>query len=143
MNVSENFTIEELIATKTGLFNDPSRDQIRALTSLVTNVLQPVRTFYGKPIKVNSGFRSLKVNAAVGGVPTSQHCRGEAADISSDNNQELFNIIIEHGVFDQLIWEFGDDNQPDWIHVSYSKIHSRKNVLRSVKINGKTIYKPF
>jgi zinc D-Ala-D-Ala carboxypeptidase len=143
MKLSENFTLEELIATKTGLFNDPGKNEIHALAALVTNVLQPVRTIYGKPIKLNSGYRSTKVNTSVGGVSSSQHLKGEAADITCGNNQELFNLIIEHGVFDQLIWEFGTDDQPDWIHVSYSLNRNRKNVLRSVKSHGKIIYKPF
>ncbi len=143
MKLSEHFILEEFTATGTGMLNEPGINEIHAICDLVSAVLEPVRTIFGKSIRVNSGYRSPRVNAAVGGVSSSQHCRGEAADITSDNNLELFNLIIEHGIFDQLIWEFGSDDQPDWIHVSYSTTRNRKNVLRSVKINGKTIYKPY
>ena len=119
------FTIEELTRTETGLQNNPSPAQIDNLTALVTNILDPARYAIGLPIKVNSGFRSPSVNAKVGGVKTSQHLKGEAADLTCENNKKLFEIIKDNLVFDQLIWEHGGQ----WIHVSFSQLHNRQNIL--------------
>jgi zinc D-Ala-D-Ala carboxypeptidase len=87
---------------------------------------------YGMPIKVNSGFRSHIVNSSVGGASTSQHCSGEAVDIDSINNALLFQMIKDNLIFDQLIWESGNDIQPDWIHVSYKQFENRRQTLRMV-----------
>jgi zinc D-Ala-D-Ala carboxypeptidase len=140
MKLAENFSLEEFIQTKTGLFNDPGPNEIKAIISLVNNVLQPARNLYGKPMRINSGFRSPAVNQKIGGVLGSQHCKGEAADISCDDNKALFDIIRKIGDFDQLIWEFGNNNQPEWIHVSYNS-HNRRNVMKSISVKGNTIYK--
>lgn len=140
MNLSKNFTLEELTRTTCGLANTPTNEEVARLTYLVTNILQPVRDKLGKPVKINSGFRSAEVNKAVGGVSTSKHCLGEAADIETDNNAELFQTIRENFAFDQLIWEGGDDYQPAWVHVSYHSELNRMEVLRMKKENGKTTY---
>ena len=137
----KHFTIEELTRTNTGLNNKPNRDEIAALRDLVENVLDPVREVFGAPIKVSSGFRGAILNAAIGGAKSSQHMKGEAADISCSDNKRLFEIIRDTVVFDQLIWEFGDKNQPAWIHVSYKSQGNRNQVLRAMKVGGKTIYK--
>jgi len=129
MKLSDNFTLEEMCVTSTGLENIPSKDQIQNLAELVKNVLQPLRNIAGS-IHINSGFRSQQVNKKVGGVPSSQHTTGEAADISGSDNARLFNIIREKFIFDQLIWEGGDDNQPKWIHVSYKSQGNREEVLK-------------
>lgn len=130
MILSKNFTLEELTVTNSKLPNKPNEEQIQSLKNLVKNVLQPLRDIYGKPIKVNSGFRSFAVNKTIGGATTSQHCKGEAADLDCTDNSELFSIIREHLDFDQLIWESGDDIQPNWVHVSYKPKGNRKEVLR-------------
>lgn len=130
MNLSKNFTLEELTVTSSGLPNVPTEMEIEKLTQLVNNILQPLLDMLGKPIKVNSGFRSLAVNKAIGGAATSQHCKGEAADIETDNNAELFSTIREHFSFDQLIWEGGNDSQPNWVHVSYKTEGNRMQVLK-------------
>lgn len=135
MQLSKNFTLAELTVTQVSAENEPSSLQIEALRKLVENVLQPLRDAYGKPIRVNSGFRSLAVNKKVGGSATSSHCKGEAADLSCDNNAAIFRIIREQLEFDQLIWEAGDDHQPAWVHVSYREGNNRHQVLRM--INGK------
>ena len=135
------FTIEELTLTNTGLENVPNRDEIASLRELVENVLDPIREQFGGAIRVTSGFRSSRVNKAIGGALNSQHTKGEAADISCSDNKLLFEIIRDTVVFDQLIWEFGDSNQPAWIHVSYKSQGNRNQVLIAIKINGKTIYK--
>lgn len=119
----KHFTIDELVrssvATRIGIDNTPTAEVVRALTALVNNVLDPVRETWGKPITVNSGFRCPKLNAAVGGVATSQHVRGEAADISAGSpslNVKLFEIVGASNIdFDQLI----DEKGMTWIHVSY------------------------
>lgn len=134
MKLSDNFTLEELCVTNTGIDNIPDNEAILNLSELIKNVLQPLRNIYGV-IHINSGFRSKSVNKAVGGVQTSSHCTGEAADISGSDNAKLFNLIRDKFIFDQLIWEGGDDEQPKWIHVSYKSQGNREEVLRM--INGK------
>lgn len=127
MKLSENFTIEELCSTNTGFVNNPNPQQTEALRQLVINVLQPLREKYGKPIKINSGFRSILVNKKVKGAPTSQHTKGEAADItagSREENMKLFHAILEIGKYDQLINEYDFS----WIHVSYKASGNRKEV---------------
>lgn len=125
MKLSENFTLEELCVTKSGLKNIPNSMQINALKLLVEKVLQPARTLYGKPITVNSGFRSQAVNKEAGGVMSSQHLKGEAADLDCDDNKQLFELIRDNFTFDQLI----NEKNYSWIHVSYKKNGNRKQIL--------------
>lgn len=126
----KHFTIKELSSTSTGLDNTPDAGAAKNLENLVDKILDPLRTAYGLPIRVNSGYRSLAVNRAVGGVSTSQHCTGEAADItggSPEENRKLFQMIANGGYnFDQLI----DEKNYRWIHISlkHSGIN-RKQIL--------------
>lgn len=138
--MTKNFTLKELCVTKTGIHNEPNAEQKEALSLLAVNILQPARDALG-PIKVTSGFRNSKVNAAVGGSRSSQHTKGEAADLQCKDNAALFQFIktLE---FDQLIWEFGDKEQPDWVHVSYAS-KNRKEILKATKKNGVTKYVKF
>ena len=119
-----HFTIEELTVTSTGLDNTPNDEQIAALNALVDNILDPLRDLLGAPITVNSGFRSQEVNARVGGVPTSQHTKGEAADIVCYDNQKLFDLIKANLPFDQVI----DEYDLKWVHVSYSDRNRRQEL---------------
>jgi len=130
MKLSENFLLEELTLTSTRLPNQPNADQLESLKQLTINVLQPLRNLFGDSITVNSGFRSVSVNISVGGVKTSQHLKGEAADLSCNDNARLFQIVRENLDFDQLIWEGGNDSCPDWIHVSYKVSGNRNQVLK-------------
>ena len=144
----KHFTIAELCRSNTAtdkkIDNTPTDQVEKNLKALVENVLDPVREKLGRPITVNCGYRSPKLNNAVGGVSNSQHVTGEAADIESYNNLVLAKTIYELGVFDQLILEFPDAfGVPSWIHVSYSQKHNRKQVLVAKKINGKTKYMPY
>lgn len=143
-NLSENFTLEELtnsIAAKNlGIDNTPPAIAIACLRSLAINVLQPARDFIEAPITVSSGYRSPQLNKVLGGAKKSQHITGEAADIVCFDNSLLFNFIRNQLEFDQLIWEFGTDEQPDWIHVSYSMSANRMEVLRAKKVGKKTVY---
>ena len=141
----KHFTFQELTKSATakrkGIDNSPSL-QVRAnLAALVENVLDPLREAYGKPIVVTSGYRCEKLNRAVGGAASSQHVKGQAADIRSvqdtpEENKKLYDLIVKLGLpFDQLINEYGFD----WVHVSYGPRHRRQK-LRAVKRNGKTSY---
>ena len=121
MNISKNFTLSEMTVTSTEIENNPNAQQLNSLVNLVEKILQPIRDLYGKPITVTSGFRNEKVNKAVGGAKTSQHMRGEAADIKCSDNAAVFKLIKDNFLFDQLIWEKGNDNQPAWVHVSLKK----------------------
>lgn len=141
MKLGKYFTLEELTVTNSSHDNTPNRAQILSLSELVKNVLDPVREEIGMPIKVNSGFRSFEVNKSIGGALTSQHTKGEAADLDCSDNAKLFNLIHDNLVFDQLIWEGGDDKQPAWVHVSYKTTGNRGEALRMTKVNGKSTYK--
>ncbi|MDR2449794.1 MAG: peptidase M15 [Prevotellaceae bacterium] len=125
----KHFTLKELTVTDTGMPNRPGTEEEKNLINLVDRLLDPVREQWGRPIRVNSGYRSISVNLAVGGATTSQHLRGEAADItagSKENNQKLFKIIAEGHVFDQLI----DESEYTWIHVSIKRNGvNRKQIL--------------
>ena len=129
MKLTNNFTLEELCATNQKYINVPSTTEKIALKQLAVKVLQPLRDAYGKPIRVNSGYRSPLVNKSVGGVPTSQHIKGEAADITGGSKQEnkvLFEMIKNTLDFDQLI----NERDYTWIHVSYKTKWNRKQILK-------------
>lgn len=125
----KHFTLEELTHSDTAvrlrIDNQAPREAAERLAALVENVLDPLREIFGKSITVTSGYRSKELNRRVGGATNSQHILGEAADIVSDDNRRLFDIIRTRLPFDQLIWEKGGR----WIHVSYSKERQRKQVL--------------
>ena len=141
--MTKNFSLQELTATKTGLANALPKHLEGNLRLLAENVLQPTRDALGA-LKVTSAYRSPAVNAKVGGAKTSQHTQGQAADLKYDGgNEVLFNWIKDNVEFDQLIWEFGTDNAPSWVHVSYVSSKNRKQILKAVKHNGKTKYLNF
>jgi hypothetical protein len=150
MKLSPNFSLNELTKSETalrkGLDNEPTQEVISALQLLVVNVLQPVRDHYAKGVKVNSGYRSPEVNASVGGSKTSDHCKGQAADIEIPGvaNAELAEYIKDTLQFTQLILEFYTPGVPDsgWVHVSYDPSNLKKQVMTAVKRDGKTVYLP-
>jgi hypothetical protein len=138
--VTKNFTLAELTATKTGLPNALPKHLEPNLRALAENVLQPTRDALGA-VKVTSAYRSPAVNSKVGGAKTSQHVQAQAADLKCEaGNDVLFHWIKDNLDFDQLIWEFGSDTAPSWVHVSYSSTKNRKQILKAVKHNGKTKY---
>lgn len=141
MNLTKDFTLAEMTKTKKKMSNIPNETQIQNLIALCTNVLQPSRDELGFKLFISSGFRSPGVNAATGGASTSQHLKGEAADVICADNAKLFNYIKDNLLFDQLIWEYGNDKQPAWVHVSYSTTRARKMILRATTIKGVRIYK--
>ena len=131
--IMKYFTIDELsrsdTARRMGINNTPTDDIIDSLSDLVENVLDPAREKLGEPITINSGYRCFKLNKAVGGVPTSQHTTGEAADLTTgdrEENRRLFEIIRDNLQFDQLI----NEHDYDWIHVSYRNIGNRMQILK-------------
>ena len=129
MKLTNNFTLEELCATNQKYINVPSTTEKIALKQLAVNVLQPLRELYGKAITVNSGYRSPIINKVVGGAATSQHVKGEAADITGGSKQEnkiLFELIRDNLTFDQLI----NERDYSWIHVSYKTKGNRKQILK-------------
>ncbi len=146
--LSRNFSLQEFIHSQTaanlGIDNMPDKKQVDSLQSLCMNVLQEARDVCG-PIFISSGFRCKELNEKIGGSKTSQHMKGQAADISSRDNSRLFHHIRQYQYFDQLIWEFGDEDQPQWVHVSYNPFgKNRRQVLRAVKDDeGKTKYEPY
>ena len=142
ISISKNFTLAELTKTNTGLPNALPEHLYGNIQALVDNVLQPARDALG-PIIVTSCYRSPEVNVKIGGSKTSQHCLAQAADLRfKGGNDVLFHWLIENTEFDQIIWEFGTDDAPSWVHISYSPRH-RKQKLKAIKQNGRTKYLPF
>lgn len=150
MKLTENFSLAEMTKSETalrhGLDNTPGPAEIENLRLLCEQILQPLRDAYKRGIKVNSGFRHPNVNAAVGGSKTSDHCKGQAADIEIPGvpNAELAKYIKDYFDFTQLILEFYTPGIPDsgWVHVSYDPKNLKKQVMTAMKENGKTVYKP-
>jgi len=138
MRLSPHFTLAEMLESQTARrkniteqFNPPP-EVITNLRLLCKNVLEPLRMAVGQPIKVSSGYRTLRLNRAIGGARNSQHLVGEAADIQGITltNRQLFNKIKQLKLpFDQLIWEFGNDQNPAWVHVSFGP-RNRRQILR-------------
>ena len=141
MNLSKHVTLKEFqasgLATLRNINNEMNESQIASAKLLCENVFEPLRSYLNTPINISSGFRSLQVNKMIGGAKTSQHTKGEAMDLQIGSKG--FNFIKDKLDFDQLIWEFGNDENPAWVHVSYSS-KNRKQVLKATKKNGKTIY---
>ena len=134
MKLTDHFTLEELVFSQTAvrdnIENKPSTAEINSLKQLCENVLEPVRIEVGKPITVTSGFRSARLNKAVGGAPDSQHLRGQAADIVcfDVSVKTLFKRIIQKGLpYDQIIYEGGKSGA--WVHVSFDQARSRREIL--------------
>jgi uncharacterized protein YcbK (DUF882 family) len=150
MNLTANFTLSEMVKSETALRHDmdntPGEAEIASLRLLCEKILQPVREHYGKGVKVNSGFRHPEVNAKVGGSKTSDHCKGQAADIEIPGvaNPDLAAHIVDTYKFTQVILEFYTPGVPDsgWVHVSYDPANLKNQVLTATKKDGKTVYLP-
>jgi zinc D-Ala-D-Ala carboxypeptidase len=152
MQISKHLSLAEVSRSETakrkGINNTPSGEHLENFKKLAENIFEPIREHFGIPIHISSGYRSKELNAAVGGSSSSQHCQGEAIDIdmqdTSITNAEIFNFIKDNLNFDQLLWEFGNDTNPDWVHVSYESTgKQRKQILKVIKANGKTSYVPY
>jgi zinc D-Ala-D-Ala carboxypeptidase len=153
--MTANFSLSELIASPTATAKGikeqftPSAEVVENLTTLAVNILQPLRDGLGRPLKITSGYRCERLNVAIGGSTTSEHCKGMAADLQLVVNGQnlsglLYNKIIELKLnYTQMIWEFGTKEHPEWIHISYNKSNLKKQNLKAVKENGKTKYYTF
>ena len=150
MRISKHITYAEAIHSNTAkrrrIDNTPNPTQVDTMKLTAEKIFEPLREWVGGPIKVNSFFRSIPLNEAIGGVSSSQHCKGQAIDLDDvyghKSNAEMYLFIKENCDFDQLIWEFGTDMNPNWIHVSYvSKEENRGRCLKAYKEDGRTKYK--
>lgn len=153
MQISKHLSLAEVSRSETakrkGISNTPSGEHLENFKKLAENIFEPIREHFGVPIHISSGYRSKELNSAIGGSSTSQHCSGEAIDIDMDgstggvSNKDVFDYIKANLNFDQLIWEFGTDSNPDWVHVSHESTgKQRKQILKAVKSGGKTSYLP-
>lgn len=151
MKLSEHLSLAEVIRSETakrnGISNMPTEEHLANFKLLAEHIFEPIRNNFRVPIHISSGYRSKELNAIIGGSKTSQHCFGQAIDIDMDGsphgvtNKMVFDFIKEKLPFDQLIWEFGTEDNPDWVHCSYSDRH-RKQILRAIRKDG-TQYKPY
>jgi len=149
VNISKHISYKEATRSATalrlGIENIPNEYEIQNMEIIAKKVFEPLREAVDAPIKINSFFRSEKLNKAIGGSGKSQHCQGRAIDIDdvygSVSNAYMFYYIKDNLDFDQLIWEFGTDANPDWVHVSYvDEDSNRKRCLKAIREDGKTKY---
>jgi zinc D-Ala-D-Ala carboxypeptidase len=154
MQLSEHLSLAEVTKSDTakrkGISNMPTEAHLANFKLLAENIFEPIRVHFGVPIHLSSGYRSAELNKAVGGALSSQHCSGEAIDIDMDGrpggvtNKMVFDYIKDNLNFDQLIWEFGNDTAPDWVHVSYESTgKQRKQILKAVRKGSATSYVPY
>ncbi len=152
MKLSKNLSLSEVTYSKTALRKDidntPTDEHIENLKYLAENVFQPMRDHFGVPIYISSGYRSPELNKAIGGSPRSFHCHGMALDLDQDgrnkgiSNYDVFYYIHDNLPFTELIWEFGDGINPDWVHVALARgRENEKQIKTATKVNGKTKYK--
>ena len=144
-HISYNEAVKSNTALRRGIDNTPGAYEQQNMEIVAEKIFEPLREWVGGPVKINSFYRSPKLNKAIGGSSRSQHCEGRAIDLDDTfghkTNAEMFNYIKHNLSFDQLIWEFGDSVNPDWVHVSYvSEDENRKRCLKAYRENGKTKY---
>ena len=148
--ISKHITYKEatrsVTALRLGIENKPSEYELQNMELIAEKVFEPLREAVNSPIKINSFYRSEELNKSIGGSSRSQHCQGRAIDIDDFygyvSNAYMYYYIKDNLDFDQLIWEFGTDTNPDWVHVSYVDSDSnRKRCLLAYKEDGKTKYK--
>ena len=148
-NISKHVSYKEgvysITALRLGLNNDPNSFHLNNMKVISEKIFEPLRMHVGGPIKINSFYRGPELNKAIGGSAKSQHCHGQAMDIDDSygnaSNAEMYHWIKDNLNFDQMIWEFGDDNNPDWVHVSYvSDEDNRNRCLKAYREGGKTKY---
>ena len=149
MKISHNISYAEAIHSNTakrkGIDNTPNPTQVENMKLTAEKIFQPLREWVGGPIKINSFFRGEPVNTAIGGSTRSQHMKGQAIDIDDTfghkTNAEMYHYIKDNLDFDQMIWEFGTDKNPNWLHISWvSHRPNRKKLTIAKKVNGRTKY---
>jgi len=144
-HVSYKEGVYSITALRLGLKNEPTEEHLKNMKLISEKVFEPLRVYVNGPIKINSFYRGPELNKAIGGSAKSQHCNGQAMDIDDTygkmSNATMYNWIKENLNFDQMIWEFGSDLNPDWVHVSYvSEEENRNRCLKAYRENGKTKY---
>ncbi len=144
-HISEKEGTRSVTALRLNLDNTPGTYEKQNMELIAEKIFEPLRIHVNGPIKINSFYRSSKLNEAIGGSSKSQHCEGRAIDIDDSygymSNADMFNYIKNNLDFDQLIWEFGNDKNPDWVHVSYiDSDYNRKRCLKAYRENNKTKY---
>ena len=148
--ISKHISYKEGVYSTTALrrniANNPNEEQLNNMRLIAEKIFEPLRAWVGGPIKINSFFRGADLNKAIGGSTRSQHCKGQAMDVDDTfgykTNAEMYHYIKDNLDFDQMIWEFGNDNNPNWVHVSYvSHRPNRKKLTIAYKENGRTKYK--
>ena len=145
-HISDKEGVYSRTALRLDIDNIPEPYHLVNMQIIAELVFEPLREWVGGPIKINSFYRCKELNSAIGGSSRSQHCEGRAIDIDDTfghkTNAEMFDYIKDNLDFDQLIWEFGNDNNPDWVHVSYvSSDENRRRIMKAYKLNGKSKYK--
>jgi len=145
-HISDKEGVYSNTAIRRGIDNVPDEEQLANMKLLAEKIFEPLRHWVGGPVKINSFFRSPELNKAIGGSSRSQHCKGQAIDVDDTfgvvSNADMYLWIKHHLDFDQMIWEFGDDKNPNWVHVSYvSPGENRNRCLKAYKEKGKTKYK--
>ena len=145
-HISDREGVYSITATRRGLDNTPDGEQLANMKLLAEKVFEPLRAWVGGPIRINSFFRGPELNTAIGGSSKSQHCKGQAVDIDdggrNKTNAQMYKHIKDELEFDQMIWEFGDDKNPNWVHISYvSEDANRNRCLKAYKDKRKTKYK--
>ena len=147
--ISDHISYKEATRSNTalrrGIDNIPDVEELENMKLIAEEIFEPLRKWVGGPVKINSFYRSPELNVAIGGSKKSQHCHGQAMDIDDTygrrSNASMFKHIRYHMDFDQMIWEFGDDKNPAWVHISYvSEEKNRNRCLKAVKKDGKTHY---
>ena len=144
-HVSYKEGIKSNTAMRLNIDNSPGEYHLGNMNAVALNIFEPLREWVGGPIKINSFYRSVALNKAIGGSSRSQHCEGRALDIDDTfgykTNAEMYEYIKENLNFDQMIWEFGTDENPDWVHISYvSEEQNRNRCLKATRVNGKAMY---
>lgn len=154
MQISKHLTFEECTKSETAdklgiVNNNPNLSVIANMKKLAEKVFEPIREHFKTPIYVSSMYRGLPLNNAIGGSLTSQHCAGQAMDIDmgakgKPSNSQIFFYVKDNLKFDQLIWEFGNDKEPDWIHISFNEGKNRGQILKAKRNKqGKAVYENF
>jgi len=144
-HISEKEATKSITALRLGIDNTPNGTAIQNMKTLAEKVFEPLRAWVGGPIKITSMYRSPDLCIALNSKPSSQHCKGQAIDIDDvyghKTNAEMFAFIKDELSFDQMIWEFGDESNPSWLHISYvNEEKNRNRILKAVKVDGKTKY---
>ena len=147
--ISKHISYKEAVKSNTAMRlnidNTPGAYEITNMNGIAHNIFEPLREWVGGPIKINSFFRCVELNKAIGGSSKSQHCQGRAIDIDDTyghkTNAEMYEWIKENLDFDQMIWEFGTEKNPDWVHISYVSTNENRNrCLKAERVNGKAVY---